>query len=348
MICKWCNQPNPENNKFCMHCGKELTSTDNFNNNQPQNTQVNNSETNTLNNNIESNAYSYNLNQNNYQSNTSNQVQEEKANVWLAILSWFIPLAGLIIFLVKKDKQPKTAKVSGICALISFILNIVIVIITIMLFSSIANSVFNSVWDEEINNTIDDMWSDESNVNNDLFDNSNEESSITATNDWKKYEIIVNDTTLTLPATYNDIKTATNASMKSADEKSYLASNYYTLANMYKNDKLALYIQLTNNSDNDLLYSDCQITRVSQTKYQVSQGADVIIFPGDLKAGEEITESKIIELFGTPYDTDEYSSDSYESKTYKYVENTTWTTTNNYEITVVNGIIDELQLDNRN
>lgn len=51
---------------------------------------------------------------------------EEKASVGLAILSFFIPLAGLIIFLTKKNDRPKTAKVSGICALVSFILNIVI------------------------------------------------------------------------------------------------------------------------------------------------------------------------------------------------------------------------------
>lgn len=51
---------------------------------------------------------------------------EQKANVGLAILSFLIPIAGLIIFLVEKDKKPKTAKASGICALVSFILYIVI------------------------------------------------------------------------------------------------------------------------------------------------------------------------------------------------------------------------------
>lgn len=54
---------------------------------------------------------------------------EEKASVGLAILSFFIPLAGLIIFLTKKNDRPKTAKVSGIYALVSFILNIVIGVI---------------------------------------------------------------------------------------------------------------------------------------------------------------------------------------------------------------------------
>lgn len=57
------------------------------------------------------------------------QPVEQKASVGLAILSFFIPIAGLIIFLTKKNDRPKTAKVSGICALVSFILNIVIGVI---------------------------------------------------------------------------------------------------------------------------------------------------------------------------------------------------------------------------
>lgn len=72
---------------------------------------------------------------NNFQQNEQNQYyqnpdlntqpKEEKASVGLAILSFIIPLAGLIIFLTKKDTKPKTAKVSGICALVSFLISIV-------------------------------------------------------------------------------------------------------------------------------------------------------------------------------------------------------------------------------
>ena len=54
---------------------------------------------------------------------------EEKASVGLAILSYLIPLVGLILYLTKKDTKPKTAKLCGKCALISFIINIVLSII---------------------------------------------------------------------------------------------------------------------------------------------------------------------------------------------------------------------------
>lgn len=66
--------------------------------------------------------------QNVYQANNV-PPQEEKASVGFAILSFLIPLAGLIIFIVHKDKRPKTAKASGICALVSFIINIVAVVV---------------------------------------------------------------------------------------------------------------------------------------------------------------------------------------------------------------------------
>ena len=45
------------------------------------------------------------------------------------ILSFLIPLVGLILFLMWKNERPKTAKICGICALVSFIASIVIGII---------------------------------------------------------------------------------------------------------------------------------------------------------------------------------------------------------------------------
>lgn len=51
------------------------------------------------------------------------------AKVGWGILSYLIPLVGLILFCVWKNERPAVAKVCGICALVSFILNIVITII---------------------------------------------------------------------------------------------------------------------------------------------------------------------------------------------------------------------------
>ena len=52
-------------------------------------------------------------------------VQEEKASIGLAILSFFIPLVGLILFFVKRKKRPKTAKACLTAAVISVLLSTV-------------------------------------------------------------------------------------------------------------------------------------------------------------------------------------------------------------------------------
>lgn len=87
-----------------------------------------------------------------YDANTPNPAfmqppQEEKASVGLAILSFFIPLAGIIIYFTQKDKKPKTAKASGKCALASIIINVVITIIACLISFGVIGTAF-SVADE--------------------------------------------------------------------------------------------------------------------------------------------------------------------------------------------------------
>ncbi len=55
--------------------------------------------------------------------------QEEKANIGLAILSYLIPIVGLVLYLTQKTEKPKTAKACGKAALASVIINMVLVIV---------------------------------------------------------------------------------------------------------------------------------------------------------------------------------------------------------------------------
>ena len=54
--------------------------------------------------------------------------QEEKANIGLAILSYLIPIVGLVLYLTQKAEKPKTAKACGKAALAAVIINTVLVI----------------------------------------------------------------------------------------------------------------------------------------------------------------------------------------------------------------------------
>ena len=307
MYCKWCGNKIDENSKFCPNCGKEV---------------------------LTSNDDSQSV-----ISDDSNMVKGEKANVWFAVLSFFIPLAGLIVFLVKKDKEPKTAKVSGICAIVGFLLSFVLSIILFFLVINGGLKLTENLVDKSLN-TFDKVID----KNEDVIDHSDDN----ITNDWDDYEFVINGKELELPCSYNELKSVTGFSAKSSDENSVLSNNYYTIVNMYKNDKLALSIEVLNDTGSDAKYMDSKVTRVSQSEYQVSTGADKITFPGGLVAGQEITEDKIKQLFGEPTDVNNYSSDGYESITYTYNEDTSWTTTNYFKIQVVNGVISEITLDNRN
>lgn len=314
MRCNYCGEEVFENAKFCQNCGGEVPK---------QEEKVNEP----INQNI-----------------STEQGNNEKVNVGLVILSFFIPLAGLIVFLTKKDKEPKTAKVSGICALVSFILNI-IMIIAVFTFLSFAFNTSKEII-KEGGNTFDKIMDRAENDIDEITEDENNDVSTTGT--WNDYEVVVNNKTIKLPCTYKGLNEATGFKMKSAQENSSLSSNYYTLVNMYKNDKLALYTEILNDTNGDIKYTDGKITRIGQTKYQVSTGADQIVFPGGIKAGDKITGEEIINKYGEPTNKRDYSNNGYESVTYIYNVNTSWTTTNYFEIKIVNGIIDEITLDNRN
>ena len=65
----------------------------------------------------------------------SNQnISEDNSSFSFALLGFFIPLVGLILFLIYESKKPKRAKSAGKGALIGFITNIVLTIILVILY----------------------------------------------------------------------------------------------------------------------------------------------------------------------------------------------------------------------
>ena len=58
-------------------------------------------------------------------------VKEEKCTFVWGILSFFVPIAGLILFIIWKNDRPKASKTAGICALIGAIISFFIGILTI-------------------------------------------------------------------------------------------------------------------------------------------------------------------------------------------------------------------------
>mgnify|MGYP001234850034 FL=1 len=72
-------------------------------------------------------------------------VSEDNSNLGFAILGFFIPIVGLIIFLIYEEKKPKRAKSAGKGALIGFITKIVLAITLVILYVVFAASLFNNI-----------------------------------------------------------------------------------------------------------------------------------------------------------------------------------------------------------
>lgn len=170
--------------------------------------------------------------------------------------------------------------------------------------------------------------------------------------DWTTYSFSVNGKTLSLPCSYQELADATGFAMKSSDAKSYLEAGYYTNVNLYigEDQDLALYVDILNDTEGDLCYADCIVVAISQTEYQaVEQGASMITFAGGLQVGQEMTTADVEAVFGEPQDTYEYHGDDpdfpYDSYTWTYAEDPDRTYYNIFEVSIVNGIIDEITID---
>lgn len=160
MFCPNCNSILPNDAKFCSHCGAQLN-TNNYVNSQTSelpgtpnsqsfgSNQNNNASPNAdggYSNGYSQNAYSnqysapsfnnqnaqneynpygYNTNPNMYNRTYAQPGEEDKRSVGFGILSFFVPLLGLILYLVWKDKLPEKAKGCGIAALVGFIFAVI-------------------------------------------------------------------------------------------------------------------------------------------------------------------------------------------------------------------------------
>ena len=86
--------------------------------------------------------------------NKSNAIiSEDSSSFGFAILGFFIPIVGLILFLIYEGKKPKRAKSVGKGALIGFITKIVISIILVILYVVFAASLFSNI--SKISNDIE-------------------------------------------------------------------------------------------------------------------------------------------------------------------------------------------------
>ena len=70
---------------------------------------------------------------------------DDRSSFGFAILGFFIPIVGLILFLIYEGKKPKRAKSAGKGALVGFITKIVLSIILVILYVVFAATLFTNI-----------------------------------------------------------------------------------------------------------------------------------------------------------------------------------------------------------
>lgn len=66
--------------------------------------------------------------------NSRNAEADNGSKVGWGFLSYFVPVAGLILFIVWRNERPKTSKVCGICALVATIVQVVSSVIVVIVY----------------------------------------------------------------------------------------------------------------------------------------------------------------------------------------------------------------------
>ncbi len=99
-FCPYCGKYNTnQNGNFCMNCGAMLKNANNYQNN-----------------------YNYNNNQ------SSDVLARDEYSILWGILGFFIPMAGLILFIAWHKDRPKSGRYAGVGALLRVILTIILII----------------------------------------------------------------------------------------------------------------------------------------------------------------------------------------------------------------------------
>lgn len=76
---------------------------------------------------------------------TDAPVKSDTAAFGFGVLGFFIPLVGLILWLVWKDERPKRAKAAGIGAIVGVVVNFIWGMVAGLIFSTVVTSIISEI-----------------------------------------------------------------------------------------------------------------------------------------------------------------------------------------------------------
>lgn len=269
--------------------------------------------------------------------------QEEKASVGLAILSYIIPIVGLILFITKKNDRPKTAKACGICALVSFIINIIVSIIISATSGALLKDIaddpsdfssysedFNFDFDED--NAFTDHTEDKTTQPNTAAIKSMESVN------WDDYAVCIGGKTIQLPCDWETFKNETGFDFDSSEYAAEtLETNQYTTSVRVVKGEQKFYVRFINSDAETKTLDKCMVAGVGADDFYECD----IVFAKGIKTGDTADKASITALFGEPSDV--YDSEDSDFHIYTYEDSES--VYNSFEITVSDGKISDIDLE---
>lgn len=333
MFCKNCGTNLPDGTAFCTSCGANQTAGTPATNNAVNNPAPT------------------------YQAQPS-PVKEDKINIGLNILSWFIPIFGIIYYFVKRNERPKEAKGTLKTALISCGVNFVIILVSMVIIFAGAFSVIGGLTNElgDIPNDIEE-YEDYDPDYNDIYEEYETTetttetstqsgfSNVNASSDWSDYTVYVSGKAIKLPISWADFSKQTGATFNDPqDAQQTLKSNYYTVVTVKDAQGRNFCVKIMNDTNDVKTLVECTIIGISDFKRYSEGGQADLVFAGNLKVEDNITEAELKQLFGEPDDT-WYSSDGKDYKYTYYEDYDTYYSSREFTITVYDGVIHSLDLE---
>ena len=164
-------------------------------------------------------------------------------------------------------------------------------------------------------------------------------------NNWKEYVVSVFNKTIKLPTTYERVEALSGFKLDSTNSKNYMRTNSNDIVNLYVDDKLALYVYVKNDKDEEIEYTNSKVIGIWQSKYEVETNhVEKIVFPGNIVVGQDMNRDTLVSLFGEPSDVRNTNLENYVTEDYYYYEDEKSITEKYYRITVVNGKISDIYL----
>lgn len=356
MYCKHCSMQIPNGSVYCPECGaNQMTE------NTPRQTDINTQPQNT----------GYAPNQPVYSPNPV-PVEEDKSSVGMNILSFFFPIVGIIYYFCMKKEKPKKAKGTLKTAIISIAVSVVLSIIgaiiafigaSVAIGGAISNGDFEGKYEYEYSAPYNEYHYSSDDANDDNYDHNedvappaaesptvsasqSDRTDVNASSKWTDYTVYINGIKVTIPMSYKDFMKATGCTLKDSDDaETTLKSNYYTFISVVDQYGKRISIEVYNGGSGVKTITECTVIGLTDYKHDSSDKSD-IVFAGGLRAGDSITEAKLLELFGQPdktwYSKDDADGDSFS---YTYYENyDKYYSNREFVITVYDGIINDIEI----